>query len=299
MLKNILTQNTLLIGYQKNWYNILTLGFMHNALIGGTLVALAAGLVGYFVVLRNSIFAAHALSHIGIPGATGAALIGMSGSIGFGVFCIFGALIIGLLDIEFNNYEITTSILLTLSTGFGLLFNTLARKNSSLLINMLFGNLLSINEEELLMFSMMLVVLTATILLIYRPLLFSSINSEVANAKGVPVRVFSILFMIILGATVSMTVLFIGTLLLFALMVTPAATAIIITNRPVIAIVMSIIINIMSVWFGLLISVIFNFPPSFAIVLLACTFWVIVQLVSWVKNIYIVKLLKHFSLKIH
>src|SRR5690606_33336966 len=85
------------LGYQENWFSILTSAFMRNALIGGTIVALAAGLIGYFVIVRNTAFAAHALAHIGLPGATGAVLVGVPVGLGLGVFCIGGALVIGAL----------------------------------------------------------------------------------------------------------------------------------------------------------------------------------------------------------
>ncbi|OWL99351.1 zinc ABC transporter permease, partial [Mycolicibacterium peregrinum] len=86
-------QSTLALGYQHNWWQILTSAFMRNALIGGTLVALAAGLIGYFVIVRNTAFAAHALAHIGLPGATGAALLGLPVGLGLGAFCVGGALV--------------------------------------------------------------------------------------------------------------------------------------------------------------------------------------------------------------
>src|SRR6478609_5641386 len=102
------TQVYLALGYQENWWQILTSAFMRNALIGGTLVALAAGLIGYFIVVRNTAFAAHALAHIGFPGATGAVLLGVPVTLGLGVFCIGGALVIGALGKKAEDREIAT-----------------------------------------------------------------------------------------------------------------------------------------------------------------------------------------------
>ena len=115
---------------------------------------------------------------------------------------------------------------------------------------------------------------------IYRPLLFSSINAVVAQAKGVPVRALSIMFMTLLGLTVTMAVQAVGTLLLFALVVTPAATAIMLTPRPVLAMVISTAISLSAVWLGLGASAMFNLPPSFLIVSIACAVWSIV----WVSG---------------
>lgn len=275
-----LAQGYLAMGYQHNWWQILTSAFMRNALIGGTLVALAAGLIGYFIIVRNTAFAAHALAHIGLPGATGAALLGLPVVLGLGVFCIGGALVIGALGKRADDREVATGTVLALATGFGLFFNSLATKNSSVLTNVLFGNLLAITHQQLLTFTALLVVLAATVLLVYRPLLFASVNAQVAEAKGVPVKALSILFMALLGVAVTMAVQAVGTLLLFALVVTPAATAIMLTAQPLAAMAISTGISLVSVWAGLAVSAVFNMPPSFVIVTIAGVIWLVV----WVAD---------------
>ncbi|WP_236693825.1 metal ABC transporter permease [Mycolicibacterium obuense] len=250
---------------------------MRNAWLGGTIVALAAGLMGYFIVVRNSSFAAHALAHIGLPGATGAVLLGVPAAVGLGVFCVGGALVIGALGKRASDRDVATGTVLAFATGLGLLFNSLATRNSSTLTNVLFGNLLAITAEQLAGFLALLVVLGASIAFIYRPLLFTSVNSQVAEARGVPVRSLSIVFMVLLGITVTMAVQAVGTLLLFALVVTPAATALTLTARPVLAMAVSAAIGLLSVWVGLAVSAMFNLPPSFVVVSIACGIW----LVTW------------------
>ncbi|OCB56318.1 zinc ABC transporter permease [Mycobacterium vulneris] len=277
-------QSSLALGYQHNWWQILTSAFMRNALIGGTLVALAAGLIGYFVIVRNTAFAAHALAHIGLPGATGAALLGLPVGLGLGAFCVGGALVIGALGSRAHDREVATGTVLALATGFGLFFNSLATKNSSTLTNVLFGNLLAITHQQLLTFTALLLVLAATVVFVFRPLLFASVNAQVAEAKGIPVRALSVLFMVLLGIAVTMAVLAVGTLLLFALVVTPAATAIMVTARPVLAMTISTGISVISVWTGLTVSAIFNMPPSFVIVTIACGIWLVVWTVDRVRN---------------
>jgi zinc/manganese transport system permease protein len=122
----------------------------------------------------------------------------------------------------------------------------------------------------------LLVVLGLCIGACYRPLLFSSVNAPVAQAKGVPVRALSMLFMVLLAVAVTMAVQVVGTLLLFALIVTPAATAIALTPRPVLAMVISAVVSVFSVWAGLVAAAIFNLPPSFLIVTIACGVWLVV-----------------------
>jgi zinc/manganese transport system permease protein len=274
------TAHVVALGYQPNWWPILTSGFMRDALIGGTIVALAAGLIGYFVVVRHSAFAAHALAHIGLPGATGAVLLGVPVAVGLGAFCVGGALVIGALGKRAADREVVTGTVLAMATGLGLFFNSLATKSSSTMTNVLFGDLLAISHQQLVSFAILLVVLGFSVGVIYRPLLFSSVNAAVAQAKGVPVRALSIMFMALLGLAVTMAVQAVGTLLLFALVVTPAATAIMLTPRPVRAMVISTAISLCAVWLGLSASAMFNLPPSFLIVTIACAIWSVV----WVSN---------------
>jgi zinc/manganese transport system permease protein len=266
------------MGLQRNWWTILVSPFMRSALIGGTVVALAAGLMGYFIVVRHTAFAAHALAHIGLPGATGAVLVGLPVTFGLGVSCVGGALVLGYLGKRAAEREVITGTVLAFAMGLGLFFNSLATKSSSTMTNVLFGDLLAISHDQLVSFVM--VVLALCIGVIYRPLLFSSINPLVAEAKGVPVRALSIAFMALLGLTTTMAIQAVGTLLLFALVVTPAATAILLTPRPAMAMAVSTVISVISVWGGLGASAMFDVPPNFLIVTIACGIWLAVWLVS-------------------
>jgi zinc/manganese transport system permease protein len=167
-----------------------------------------------------------------------------------------------------------------MAMGLGLFFNSLATKSSSTITNVLFGNLLAISEDQLVSFAVLLLVLGLSVGVIYRPLLFTSVNALGAEAKGVPVRALSMMFMALLGVTVTMAVQAVGTLLLFALVVTPAATAIMLTPRPVMAMAASTAISLSAVWLGLGASAMFNLPPSFPIVTIACAIWLTV----WASN---------------
>jgi zinc/manganese transport system permease protein len=268
--------NVIALGYQDNWAQILTSAFMRNALIGGTLVALAAGLIGYFIIVRSSAFAAHALAHIGFPGATGAVLVGLPVTVGLAVFCIGGALVIGALGKRADEREVATGTVLAFATGLGLFFSSLATKSSSTVTNVLFGNLLAVSHQQLVTFAVALAVIAAVVAFVYRPLLFASVNPEVAEAKGVPVRVLSVIFMALLGLSVTMAVQAVGTLLLFALVVTPAATAILLTARPGAAMAVATGLAVVSVWAGLAVSAMFNVPPSFVITTIVSVIWLVV-----------------------
>jgi zinc/manganese transport system permease protein len=262
------------VAYQPDWLDVLRSDFMRNAFVGGSLVAIASGLIGYFVVLRRDAFAAHALAHIGFPGATFAILVGISVTLGLTLFCVAGALAIGTLGKRVSNREVSTGTILAFATSLGVLFASLASENTSTITSVLFGNLLAISNNQIRVFAVFTLVLVAVLVVVGRPLLFASVDPQVAEARGVAVRALGILFMLLLGLAVSMAVQVVGTLLLFALVVTPAATALAISARPSIVVALGTSIGLASVWMGLVISAMFNLPPSFCIVSLASLAWI-------------------------
>lgn len=261
------------VGYQSNWVDVLQTNFMRNALAGGTLVALAAGLVGYFVVIRRDGFAAHALAHIGFPGATGAVLVGAPVLVGLATFCIAGGLAIGALGKRVDRREIATGTILAFATSLGVLFSSWSTRSTATTTSVLFGSLLAISTEELVVFAIFTAVVLVTLGAIARPLLFASLNAQVAEAKGVPVRGLSVAFMVLLAIAVTMAVQVVGTLLLFALVVTPAATALAVTARPGWVVALATAIAVLSVWVGLVLAAMFDLPPSFPIVTILFVGW--------------------------
>lgn len=261
------------VGYQSNWVDVLQAEFMRNAMLGGATVAIAAGLLGYFVVVRQHAFAAHALAHIGFPGATGAVLIGVPVTAGLAVFTIAGALAIGVLGKKMADREIATGTILAFATGLGVLFNSLATKNASAVTSVLFGNLLAISTEQLAVFALFTLALVVVLAVIARPLTFASVNPQVAEAKGIPVRALGVAFMVMLALVITMAVQVVGTLLLFGLVVTPAATALAMSARPVVVGIVGTAIGLASVIGGLVLAAMFNLPPSFVIVTITFVVW--------------------------
>lgn len=263
------------VGYQSNWLDTLQANFVRNAFLGGTLVAVCAGLIGYFVVIRRDAFAAHALGHIGFPGATLAVLLGVPVTLGLGVFCVGGGLAIGALGKRVSNREIATGTILAYATALGVLFASLASESTTSITSILFGNLLAITLGQLRTYALCTAVLLVLLAVVARPLLFASVDPQVAEAKGVPVRALGVGFMVLLALAVTMAVQVVGTLLLFALVVTPAAAALAMTARPAAVAAIATAIGLVSVWLGLVLSVMFDLPPSFCIVSLSCVTWVL------------------------
>lgn len=263
--------------FDPNWMDTLTTPFMTNAFIAGLCIALAAGVMGYFTIVRHSTFAAHALAHIGLPGATGAVLLGLPVSLGMGVFALAGALVIGALGKRVSEREIATGTVLAFATGLGLFFARLSSSASSQMQSILFGSILTITTGQVIGFAVFDVLLVAVLAVIYRPLLFSSLDEQVAQAKGVPNGVMNVAFMAIMAGVITIAVPAVGTLLIFALVITPAATANILTGTPFRSMVLSGLLCLAAIWGGLVISAMFPAPPSFIIVTLSTLFWAIAK----------------------
>lgn len=264
------------VQFQSDWLEILQSPFMQNALIGGSLVAIAAGLLGYFVITRQNTFAAHALAHIGFPGATGAILVGAPVTLGLAVFCLAGGLLIGLFGRRVADREMATGTILALATALGVLFASLASANAGTTTSVLFGNLLAISSDQLVVFAAFTAVVVVALAVLARPLVFASVDPAVAEARGVPVRALGLAFVVLLALTITMAVQVVGTLLLFALVVTPAATALRLTARPTRVAALAVGLALASVWGGLVLSALVDLPPSFFIVSLAVLAWLIV-----------------------
>ncbi len=259
--------------YDPAWAETLTTPFMLNAALAGLCIAVAAGVVGYFTIARHSTFAAHAIAHIGLPGATGAVLLGLPVAVGLGGFALGGALVIAALGKRASEREIATGTVLAFATGLGLFFARMSSSASQQLQSILFGSILTITDDQIIGFAVFDAILLAVITVIYRPLLFSSLDEQVAQAKGVPIGIMNALFMAILAGVITIAVPAVGTLLIFALVVTPAATATIVTTTPLRAILVSTALCLVSIWGGLVIAAMFPSPPSFVIVTLSTLFW--------------------------
>src|SRR5215218_3488944 len=266
------------VQFQPDWLEVLMSPFLRNALIGGSLVAVAAGLLGYFVITRQNAFAAHALAHIGFPGATGALLIGAPVTLGLAVFCVAGGVLIGLFGRRVADREMATGTIL--APALGVLFASLASANAGTTTSVLFGNLLAISSDQLVVFAVFTVAVVGTLAVLARPLVFASVDPAVAEARGVPVRALGLAFVVLLALTITMAVQVVGTLLLFALVVTPAATALRLTARPAVVAAIAVGIALASVWLGLVLSAMVNLPPSFFVVAVAVAVWLVVLVLT-------------------
>ena len=258
--------------------------FMVNAFRAGTVVAIVAGAIGYFVVLRGSSFAAHALSHIGFAGATGAVVLAINPIIGLLAFTMGSGMAIGALGDRLRGRDVTIGIVLAWTLGLGVLFISLYTGYAQEAYALLFGEILGISVEAVLVTALVAVVALVALVAMYRPLLFASVDEDLARAKGVPTLALSIAFMGILALAVTDAVQVVGVLLIFALIVTPAAIAIRFTSRPTIAIATGIGLSLAFTWLGLGIAFYSPHPVSFFITSLAFGTYVAVRLAQSIPN---------------
>jgi len=253
--------------------------FMQNAIEAGTLTAIVAGVTGYFVVLRRSAFTAHAFSEIGFAGAAWAVLSGIPPLAGLLLGSNLGGLGIALLGRRATNRDTQIGIVLAFSLGLGLLFISLYSGYATQTYSILFGEILGVSSDQVLE----TVVATAGILvgvgIIYRPLLFASLDEDVAEAKGMPMLSLGIAFMVIVAVAVSFAVQVTGVLLVFSLMVTPGATAQYLASKPSRAIIASVLIALVATWLGLFLSFYTPYPVSFFITGEAFFFYLFVRFV--------------------
>jgi zinc/manganese transport system permease protein len=248
-----------------DFHQIFQYEFMQNAFIAGTVVAILAGAIGYFVVLRRLSFASEALAHGGFAGATGAVVLGQDIFLGLLAFTSVSGVLMGVLGDRLRGRDVAIGGTLAFSLALGSLFLTLSTKFAGQAVNILFGNILAIAANDVRFVATFAAIALCTLAAMYRPLLFASVDSEIADARGVPVRLLSVAFMVLLAITVSASVQVVGVLLIFALMILPAATAQHLTAQPSHAIALAVVLAVLYVWAGLLVGFYLPYPPSFFI----------------------------------
>src|SRR6266704_250542 len=243
--------------------------FMQNAYLAGTLVALTAGIMGYFMVLRSQSFACHSLANVGFAGATGAVLFGIPPIVSLflaGALAAVGIQALNEASGHSRQSDIAVGAVFAASLALGFLFIFLATAEyAANVYNVLFGNVLGISDTDVRIILWSTLVLMGAFLLIARPLFFASIDPDVAAARGVPVRALALGYLMLLALTVAVAVQVVGVLLIFALLVTPAAIAQEVTTRPAVAAAVAVSLALIFTWVGLAVGCFSPYPVGFFI----------------------------------
>jgi zinc/manganese transport system permease protein len=248
---------------------MFTYDFMQNAFAAAGIVAVVCGLVGFFLVLRAQTFAGHALSHVGFAGATGAVLLGIAPLWGLVALTLLAGIGMGLLGERLHQRDVAIGIVLAMSLGLGLLFLHFFTAYATQATALLFGNILGIDATTVWTLLLLGTAAAAALAAISRPLLFASLQPELAEAKGVSLRLISVLFLAIVALAVAQCAQIVGVLLVFALMVGPAAAAQRLTTRFWCGIVLSVALALIEAWFALVLAYVTDWPTSFWITALS------------------------------
>jgi zinc/manganese transport system permease protein len=239
--------------------------FMTNAFVAAGIVAVVSGLVGYFLVIRGQTFAGHALSHIGFAGATGAGLIGLAPLWGLLAFTLAAGIVMGALSERISNRDVAIGVVLALALGFGLLFLHYHTSFATQATALLFGNVLAVDRTMIATLAVLGVITLAALAAIMRPLIFASLQPELAEAKGVPMRFVSTAFLAIVALAVSECAQIVGVLLVFTLMVGPPAAAQRVTTGLWSGLFVSAALALAEAWLGLTMAFYTDWPVSFCI----------------------------------
>jgi zinc/manganese transport system permease protein len=245
--------------------DLLAQHFIHTALLAGAVVAVVSGAIGIFVVTRGASFAVHAISELGFTGAAGALVIGIDPVIGMIGGSLIVGLVLGLLSLRGRERDSAIGAVLAFGLGVGVLFLSLYQGYATQATNLLFGSIVGVSDRQLLELTVVALIVAGGLAAVYRPLLFSSVDPEVAAARGVPLRALSVTIFLLLALTTAEAIQVVGVLLVLTLVITPAAAAQRLTARPALALALSIGIALVSTEGGILLSLAVPWPTSFFI----------------------------------
>jgi zinc/manganese transport system permease protein len=252
--------------------------FMRNAFAAATVVALVAGTVGYFLVLRGQTFAGHALAHVGFTGATGAVLIGVAPLWGLVLMTMAAAIGMGFIGERLAQRDVAIGLVLAFSLALGLLFLHFYTAFATRATTLLFGNVLAVDIPTVFALLVLGALSLAMLAVISRPLLFASLQPELAEAKGVSLRLYGVLFLAIVALTTAECAQIVGVLLVFALMVGPAAAAQQLTSAVPTGVLLSAILALAQAWGGITLAFYTDWPSSFWITALSAAVYLLAGL---------------------
>ena len=249
--------------------HLLPYAFVQDMLLAGVLVSIVAGLVSRFVVARNMSFAVHALAEVGFTGSVGFILIGLSPVLGLLTGSLVTAFFIGALGLRIRERDAVVGVVMAFGLGLGVLFITLYARYATEAFTILFGAITTVSQGDLMLLVAMAALTIVGLGVMYRPLTFATVDPVVAEARGVPVRLISILFLLMLAAAVAEAVQVVGVLLILTLLITPGATAERLTAQPGLATAVSVGVALLATLGGILLALVTTVPVSFYVTTIA------------------------------
>jgi len=261
--------------------NYLAYPFVQHALIAGTLSAILGSIVGYFVVVRNVGFAAHALSHIGFTGAAAAALFGLNPLQGILLFTVGAGFVMGVSGDKLQRSDMAIGMVLSISLGLGTLFLSFYSGYAGQTMAILFGDIFGVSTQQLVEMVGLSLLSLGGLAIFSKRLLFASIQPRLAEARGLSLAALSIAFMVVLAISVSMASQVVGILLVFTLVIAPAGIALRLCRSFWRGILTAVVLGVVVVWAGILLACLTDRPPSFWIT--ALFFIIYVSVETWCR----------------
>jgi len=260
---------------------LLSEHFVHTALWAGAVVAVVSGVIGVFVVARGMSFAVHAISELGFTGAAGALVVGIDPVIGMLGGSLLVGTVLGFLSLRGHERDSAIGAVLAFGLGVGVLLLSLYQGYATEATNLLFGSIVGVSGGQLRNLAIVAGIVLAGVAALYRPLLFSSVDPEIAAARGVPLRALSVGIFLLLALTTAEAIQVVGVLLVLTLVITPAAAAQRLTGRPGLALLISVGIALVSTEGGILLSLAKPWPTSFFISAISFAAYVVARIVDW------------------
>jgi len=257
---------------------------VRNSILAGAVLGVVGGLIGPFVITRNLPFAVHGVSELSFAGAAAALLLGVNVVTGSLVGSVLAALLIGLLGARARERNSIIAVLMPAGLGLGILFLALYRGRSANKFGLLTGQIVSVDDPQLGALLVISAIVVVALVVMWRPLTFASVDPDVAAAAGVPVRTLGLVFMLVLGLAVAVSIQIVGALLVLSLLVTPAAAALRLTVHPVLVPVLSTVFAVTSVVGGILLALGGGLPISPYVTTISFLIWLVCRLVSWRRD---------------
>jgi zinc/manganese transport system permease protein len=265
-----------------NYGELLVL--VKNSILAGALLGVVGGLIGPFVMTRDLAFAVHGVSELSFAGASAALLVGTDVVTGSIVGSLLAALLIGVLGVKAKERNSIIAVLMPFGLGLGILFLALYKGRSANKFGLLLGQIVSVDNPQLGMLALISGIVVLGLFLIWRPLSFSSIDADVARARGVPVATISILFMVLLGLATAVSIQIVGALLVLSLLVTPAAAAMRVTASPFLTPLLSVVFAVVSVVGGILLALGGGLPISPYVTTISFLIYLVCRLIGWRRD---------------
>lgn len=256
-----------------------------NSIIAGALLGIVGGLIGPFVMTRDLAFAVHGVSELSFAGASAALLFGVNVVVGSIVGSLLAAILIGVLGAKARERNSIIAVLMPFGLGLGILFLALYQGRAANKFGLLTGQIVSVDNPQLLWLILVSIVVIVGLMLMWRPLTFASVDEDVARARGLPVTTISILFMILLALATAVSIQIIGALLVLALLVTPAAAAMRVTASPLLTPVLSVVFAVVAVVGGILLALGGGLPISPYVTTISFLIYLVCRLIGWRRDV--------------